>query len=35
MNWKMLHDSFTESVSLLLSAEVNAMICAAKLHSLM
>lgn len=35
MNWKMLRDSFTESVSLLLSAEVNAMICVAKLHSLM
>lgn len=35
MNWKVLRDAFTESSSLLLSAEVNAMICVAKLHSLM
>lgn len=35
MNWKVLRDSFTESLSSLLSAEVNAMVCVAKLHSLM
>lgn len=35
MNWKVLRDSFTESLSSSLSAEVNAMVCVAKLHSLM
>lgn len=35
MNWKVRRDSFTESLSSFLSAEVNAMVCVAKLHSLM
>lgn len=33
MNWRVLCHAFTESLSLLLSAKVNAMICVAKLHS--
>lgn len=33
MNWKVLCHAFTESLSLQLSAEVNAMSCVAKLHS--
>lgn len=35
MNWKVLHDSFPESLSSLLSANANAMVYVAKLHSLM
>lgn len=34
MNWKVLCHAVPESLSLLLSAEVNAIICVAKLHIL-
>lgn len=34
MNWKVPCDSFTESLSSLVSAKVNAMVCVVKLHTL-